>query len=302
MTMSDEHQPSRAAELLSSLGTNREIAEILGKSAGTVGDWKSGRRRPPREVMARIEERWPQVSTELWHAPPRSSAGTPADAGLTPATSDVDGGVSEEDLLATTGAELHAMIQRDLARLRGAEGSRLEIGKRSEVIRRLIAARAALTKSTGQGEITREQILESPAWHDLLAALETDLRVAFSAWPEVAWGIDRAFAAWRRADETVDERARRHMHIGVGLRASIARLVDPVGATSRAEAADAYRLLGLGYPGAPPTAAAAAARDESARIAAHPEFQRIAQLITNAIAPYPDALAAASVALQSVKR
>jgi hypothetical protein len=204
-------------------------------------------------------------------------------------------------MLATTAAELHAIIQRDLARLRGDEGNRLEIGKRSEVIRRLIAARAALTKSTGQGEITREQIIESPAWGELLSALEADLRVAFSAWPAVVWCIDSAFAAWRRGDETVEERARRHVHMGVGLRASIARLLDPVGASSRAEAEDAYRMLGLAYPGPPPTGASAAARDEAARIAAHPEFQRIARLITNAIAPFPEALAAATATLENAK-
>lgn len=296
--MSDEHQPSRAAELLSSLGTNREIAEILGKSPGTVGDWKSGRRRPPREVMARIAQRWPQVSAELWHAPPKANAGTAASPLPEPPTMPDDGGVSEEDLLATTAAELHAIIQRDLARLRGDEGNRLEIGKRSEVIRRLIAARAALTKSSGQGEITREQIIESPAWGELLEALEADLRVAFAAWPEVPWGIDRAFAAWQH-DEAADERARRHAQMGVVLRAGIARLLDPVGSTSRAEAEDAYRLLGLAYVGRPPTAASAAARDEAARIAEHPEFQRIARLITKAIAPFPEALAAATAALEA---
>lgn len=204
--MSDKHGMSRAAEVLAGVGTTRELATALGKSPGTVGDYRTGRRRPAPEVIRAIASRWPQVPAELWDAPPRAQQGAqaPRVEPQAPSLPDDDSDALDGLLDATAegnATELHALIQGDLDRLRGPEGEQLELGKRSEVIRRLVAASAVLAKTTQKDALTVEQVVASSGGRELLAQLAD----ALSAIPAGGWAIEHA---GRALASGLDEEAR----------------------------------------------------------------------------------------------
>lgn len=212
----EHHGMSRAAELLAGLGTTRELATALGKSAGTIGDYRTGRRRPAPDVMSAIEARWPQVPVELWDAPPRGQHGaqpapsTRAEPPRSQVTPDDDAADAGDDASAgVTATELHEMILGDLARLRGADGAVLEIGKRSEVIRRLVAAQTALSKTSSQSALTLEQIFASAAGEELIASLAD----ALSQIPTTRWALEHAarVLASGEADATARDLLRRQV-------------------------------------------------------------------------------------------
>jgi hypothetical protein len=140
------------------------------------------------------------------------------------------------------------MIQSDLARLRGTEGDVLELGKRSEVIRRLVAAQTALTKTTSQGSLTVEEILASSGGRELIALLAE----ALSQIPTGRWAVEHAARALASGaeDEAVRDLVRRQVAACYGgdlaRRAHEAGALDPFLAHPDFVAATVAIVAGIG--------------------------------------------------------
>lgn len=62
-------------------------------------------------------------------------------------------------------ARLNRMILADLDRLEGDEGSTLELGKRSEIIKKLSDARVGLARATEETSLTLERIARGEREH-----------------------------------------------------------------------------------------------------------------------------------------
>lgn len=177
-------QMSRGAEIFAGLGTTREIAREIGKSAGLIGGWRTGNGRPSREDAGRIEARWPQCAVELWDTPPRSRAEEGDDdeedsAAGDPLESTVDGANDAE--------RIRSALRRDLARLEGPAGDRLEPGARATSFKKLADAMIALDRA-GAHEMTVQQVLSSSGGQELIGIITRGLRHL----PSVVWAIEHA--------------------------------------------------------------------------------------------------------------
>lgn len=193
---------TRGAELLAKVPeSSREIAEHLEVSAGLVGAWKTGTRRPTKTDQARIAAKWPRVPVESWserpkktglrrkQAAPKAARGAASDAPPPPTTPADD---SKED----NTARLHRYIREGLRELEA--DTELSGVKRAEALKKLVDARCALDRSTGENALTMSRILEHPQFKDAVRVI-TD---AISPFPE-------ALAAAIKALEAVVEKARR---------------------------------------------------------------------------------------------
>lgn len=297
MTSKFVPSPNQGSQQLQGKGTKREIAAATAVSPGTSGDWLTGRRLPGPEARQRVLARYgidpsawdtpatrrggsrksPDASRRPVAASPPSIAaepGTEAPAAPPPPASP---GEAEESNPGDNASELHATIRSDLARLRGTEGEGLELGKRSEVIKRLVDAQASLKKSTGSGQLTVEHILGSSAWDDLLGTIVE----ALVHWPCAVWALKSTTADLAKGPESDEARMKRLR----GIRACY-------GGDLMREADTAAKL----HAGA----VRAGADADELKILEHPKFLAAVKVIVDATAPFPDAHRAILDALQTV--
>lgn len=267
--------PNRGAQLLQGKGTKREVAAAVHVSPGTSGDWLTGRRLPGPEARQRLRDRY-GIEPSAWDSPPLSRAGArasdaaPAKATVSRTASDgVDAseGASSEN----NAAELHETIRSDLARLRGAEGGELELGKRSEVIKRLVDAQASLAKRTGAGQLTVDQILASSAWVELLGTITESLE----HWPVAIWAVNRTLAARANGPESDEARDLRRRQIRACYYGDIMR---------EARVAQEARANATG---------------DERELLENPMLQGTLKIVTSALARHPEALADVIHALEA---
>lgn len=283
---------SLGAQRFAAVGTTRAVAAELDRSAGTIADWRSGRRRPGPEMMATIERRY-GIPASDWHASSRvAGRSTRPEEEPTAPVEPLLSDVAEGDLAAGADAvaELHEVIRTDLERLRGPDGEQLALGARSEVIRRLVGAQAALARSTSGGALTCEQILSSTAWEQIVNLL----RDAIGVLPAGVGAVDavvRAIASDGAIADVDRDQLRRAIAAGLGGElAHRARRACPD--CSWRAAAD--RLTRRD----PAEHAARIGPLTEEQIVEHPAFARLMARVTGALADHPLALREVSVALE----
>lgn len=166
---SGDKQPTRGGDLLSRCAdSHSEIAAKVGVDKSLVTRWVSGARKPSDDAMGKLEGFYGIPRGAWTEAPtPKAETGPKAEAVAVSRDTGTGGGSCEPRPTEQPGREvdpdedpndqLYRYIQQGIEELRADAG--LSGVKKAESIKKLVDAKIALDKSTGENALTLQRIV-----------------------------------------------------------------------------------------------------------------------------------------------